>query len=104
MPDEKATKKLSKKIGKEIFLSLNKLSVKFMKNGKTYSSQEATYKLFTIKPIHEDGCNPEIQFHVRMAINERGVDMGLLDVDFYIDKLEWEQKIKPKPKDLNDFL
>jgi len=93
MPDINATKKLSKVIGKEEFLKLNKCSVKFMKSGKTYSSQFSNYKLFTIKPVQEVGCSEEIQLHIRLQINENGEDMGLLDVDTYVDKSEWDKKI-----------
>jgi len=98
MPDINATKRLSPVIGKEEFLKLTKCSVKFMKTGKTYSSQGANYRLFTIKPIKEFGCNEEIQFHVRIAINDLGTDAGLLDVDFYVNKSEFDKIFEAKDK------
>ena len=93
MPDPNATKKLSKVIGKELFLDLTKCSVKFMKTGKTYSSQFSNYKLCTLKPIQEDGCNKEVQIHLRVNINEHGEDAGLLDVDFYVDKDDFDKQL-----------
>jgi hypothetical protein len=94
MPDINATKKLSQVIGKEEFFKLNKCSIKFMKTGKTYSSQGSSYRLFTIKPIKENGCNEEMQFHVRLAVNDFGEDAGLLDVDFYINKSDFDTVFK----------
>lgn len=96
MPDINATKKLSPVIGKEEFLRLTKCSVKFMKTGKTYSSQGSNYRLFTIKPIKENGCNEEMQFHIRIAINENGTDAGLLDVDFYVTKEQFDSLFQSK--------
>jgi len=86
-------KQLSEIIGKELFLKLNKCSVKFMKTGKTYSSQFSNYKLCTLKPIQEKGCSKEIQIHLRININEYGEDKGLLDVDFYVDKEDLDKQI-----------
>jgi len=94
MPDPNATKKLSKVIGEELFLKLTKCSVKFMKSGETYSSQFSNYKLCTLKAIHEVGCDKETQIHLRININKHGEDQGLLDVDFYVDKDNFDKQIE----------
>jgi len=93
MPDPNATKQLSEVIGKELFLKLNKCSIKFMKTGETFSSQFSNYKLCTLKSIKENGCNKETQIHLRININQNGEDKGLFDVDFYVDKEDFDKQI-----------
>ena len=102
MPDPNATKKLSKVIGKEIFLKLHKCSLKFMKSGETFSSQGSTYRMCTLKPIHEEGCGEEVQIHLRINVNKHEEDLGLMDVDFYVNREDFDEQIKSVLKENED--
>lgn len=85
-------KELPKKLSNEIFLKIDYLICRFMKNKHAYKINQNQPTFFTVKKIQEKGLHPQYQFHIRFNGKDRWYnDEDIIDFDFYIDEKEIEK-------------
>jgi hypothetical protein len=105
-------KKLSTRTGIEIWMKPRYAIARFMNNKSAFKTTENQDMIFTMKPIIEKNCPPEIQIHLRFD----GKDFwngqkDTLDIDVYIPTEEFlkifsliENNSSDNGKNLKDFI
>jgi hypothetical protein len=84
-------KQLPDRLGEELFLKIDYVICRFMKQKKAYkTSQNQSNVIFTVKKVKEENLEP--QYHLHLRFNGRDVwfnDNDSIDVDFYINEKEF---------------
>lgn len=91
-------KKLPKKLGEEIFMSLNYANCRFMDSKRAYRTRYNQQCIFTAKVVEGDEDNKKIkllQIHLRTPAEDRWFNKKEdLDIDIYIPEKDFPNLIK----------
>lgn len=91
------TKQLPPMTAKEVWLSPDYIIARFMNTKTAYkTAQHPKGVILTIKPIQEQGLPEQIQVHLRFKGRDHwnGDKEQEIDIDIYIDKVEWLKVLK----------
>jgi len=83
----KPKKNLSPRIGNGIWLTLDYVNVRCMETKQIIFGKPFGFGFMTVKPIHENGIQKELQIHVRFKDKESRI----WDVDAYVPLAEIEK-------------